>query len=889
MYARLVAYLRGIARRRTISAEIDEELRFHVEQEIAAHIARGLTPAEARRMALRDLGGMTSTTQAVRDVRTIWPDLLWRDTVHAVRSLRATPAFTSVALAVLTLSIGATTAIFSVVDAVLLRPLPFDQSDRLVAVQELNIKDRSTSSLNLAAPQNFLDWRDRQDVFTALAAVGYAKINLKGEGAALPEPLRAQRVTADFFSVLRTAPLLGRTFTRDNEVEGGARVAIISYGLWRRRFGGSTDVLGARLTGQTASFEIVGVMPPGFTYPVDTYSLGAREPVDVWVPVVFNAYDRVRGDNFGYSLHVVGRLREGVSIDQAQARMDQITAALSSETPRWFIDRVAMVEPLRQFVTRDVRTWMLMLLGAVSFVLLIACVNLANLMLVRATTRTRELGIRAAIGASRWDLSRLLLLESLVLSLAGATLGVAVAWWSVEILRSAIPEEVPRAATIAVDMRVLAVTAFATVVTGIAAGLAPVLKFAHPGLASALHQADRTATAGTRTQWLRGTLVVVEVALAVVLLVGSGLFLASFARLIVVNLGLDVRDVLTVQVRVPERSTDIEKAAQRNRQLLINVVGRIQAMPGVEVAALLGGGLPLRGDPRTVAFGIPGRDLPNTDIDLNQISAGYFNAIKVPLLKGRGFTAADSENSEPVVILNEAAAARHFPGVDALGSVVRVAGNRIVVGIVGNIRHNGPETGWRTQAFVPLTQSQVLGATLVVRTSRGAHDVLPGVRRAIASEFGAAGVPTDVVEGALERYYDGLVAQRRFNMLLLTLFGLVGLIIAAVGIYGVMAYIVGQRTQEIGIRMALGALPSTILRSILASAVVYMMIGLTLGLFGAWGLAGFVRGFLFEIQPHEPSVYAAVFAVLAMSGLTAAFLPARRAARVDPLIALRME
>jgi putative ABC transport system permease protein len=890
MYARLVAYLRGIARRRTISAEVDEELRFHVEQETEAQIGRGLTPAEARRLALRDLGGMTSTTQAVRDVRTVWVDLLWRDTLHAVRSLRATPAFTSVALAVLMLSIGATTAIFSVVDAVVLRGLPFDESDRLVAVGELNIKESLASSLNRVAPQNFLDWRDRQDVFTGLAAVGYAEISLKAQGSALPENLRAQRVTADFFSVLRTAPLLGRAFTIDNEVQGRAQVAVISYGLWQRRFGGTPDVLGARLPGQTVSFEIVGVMPPGFAYPVDTYILGVREPPDVWVPYVFNPEDRIRGNSFGYNLHVVGRLRDDVSIERAQARMDQITATLAAETPRWFTDRVAKVEPLRQFVTRGVRTWMVMLLGAVSFVLLIACVNLANLMLVRATTRSRELGIRAALGASRWDLSRLLLLESLVLSLAGATLGVVVAWWGVEILRSAIPEEVPRAAGIAVDLRVLAVTALTAVATGVAFGLAPVVQFGRPIVPSALHQGERAATAGTAVQWLRGTLVVVEVALAVVLLVGSGLFLASFARVTAVNLGLDYRDVLAVQVRVLEMPSDVQKAAERNRQLLLNVLDRVHAMPGVEVAAILGGGLPLRGDLRTVDFAIPGRDLPrSTDIDFNQISADYFKAIKVPLLKGRGFTAADSQNSEPVVILNQTAAAKYFEGADAVGKVVRLFGNRTVVGVVGNVRHDGPESEWRTQAFVPLAQSRVLGATLVVRTSRGSHDVLPGIRRAISSEFAEAGIPTRVDEGALEQFYEKLVAQRRFNMMLLALFGLLGLVIAGVGIYGVMAYIVSQRTQEIGIRMALGALPSTILRSILTSAVVYMMIGLTLGLFGAWGLAGFVRGFLFEIQPHEPRVYAAVFAVLAMSGITAAFLPARRAARVDPLIALRME
>ena len=889
MLARLVAYVRGIARRRRISAEVEDELRFHVEQEIEARLARGVSPVEARRIALRDLGGLTQVTQAVGDVRTIWLDLLLRDARHAVRSLRRTPSFTSVALAVLTLSIGATTAIFSVVDAVMLRGLPFPESDRLVAVGELVVKDSAPSALNLTTTQTFLDWRDQQDVFTGLAAIAYAEVSIRREGAALPENLRAQLVTGDFLSVLRTQPVLGRPFSREDEVEGRGKVALISYALWQRRFGGSPDVIGAFLPGQQASFEVVGVMPPGFSYPVDTYVPAVREPVDVWLPYIFTSADRVRGNTYGYNLHVIGRLRDGVSIERAQARMSQITAGLAAETPRWFADRVSRVEPLHAFVTRGVRSWMIMLLAAVSFVLVIACVNLGNLMLVRATARSRELGIRAALGGSRWDLSRLLLLESVILSLTGAALGAAVAWWGVDFLRSIIPAEVPRAATIAVDLRVLATTGILAVLTGVAFGMAPVVKFSRPTLAGVLNQAERSSTASLRTRVLRSTLVVAEVALAVVLLVGSGLFLASFARVINVDLGLDPDHVLTVQVRVLEASADPQQAAQRNRQLLMNVLGRVRALPGVEIASLAGGGLPLRGDLRTVDFGIPGRELPrNTDIALNQISPDYFRALKVPLLRGRVFAETDSQNSEPVVILNKAAAARYFPGQDAVGRVVRLAGNRTIVGVVGDIRLDGPESGSRTQAFVPIEQSRVFGATLVIRTASGAEAIFPAVRQAIWSEFPDA-LPTRIDEHALAYYFDALVAQRRFNMMLLALFGILGLSIASVGIYGVMAYAVSQRTQEIGIRMALGALPSTILRSVLGSALLTMMVGIAIGLIGAWGLSGLVRGFLFEVPPHDPRVYAGALLVLATAGLGAAFVPARRASSIDPLSAVRME
>jgi predicted permease len=897
MLARLAAYARGIARRRRIADEIDEELRFHVEQEIAGHVASGVSPVEARRLALRDLGGLRQTIEAVRDVRIIWLDLVWRDLRHAVRSLRATPVFTTVALVVLTLSIGATTAIFSVVDAVVLRGLPFEESDRLVAVGELDLKNRTSSSLNLTTPQTFLDWRARQDVFTGLAALAFAEISVRRDGDAPPENIRAQQVTADFFRVLRTAPLRGREFTVDDERQGQSPVAVISYALWQRRFGGASNVIGARLPLQreafgrqkplqVASFEIVGVMPPGFSYPVDTYVLGVREQVDIWVPFKFTAADRARGNVRGHNLHVVGRLRDGVSIDQAQARMAQVMATLAVDTPRWYTDRAVEVQPLHDFVSRDVRTWMVMLLVAVCFVLLIAWVNLANLMLARATVRARELGVRAALGASRWDLTRLLLAESLTLSLAGAACGALLAWWGVDMLRASMPAEVPRAATVALDVRVLTATGIMGVLTGLVFGLAPVLHFSRPRVTPT----ERLSTAGAHTNRIRNALIVVEVGLAVVLLVGSGLFLVSFARVVNVDLGLNPRDVTTVQVRVAEAPADVQHASQRNQQLLTNVLNRVRALPGVEVVSLLQGGLPLRGDLQTVDFGLPGREVPkDSDIALNPITSDYFRALRVPLVEGRFFTDADTQGSEAAVILNQAAVQRYFAGHSAIGKLVDVAGPRRVVGVVGNVRHEGPESEWRTQAYVPFGQSRALGATLVLRTAPGIGDVLPAVRRAIWTEFPDA-LPTRVDnEHSLSYYFDALVAQRRFNMLLLTLFGLLGLTIAAVGIYGVIAYVVSQRTREIGIRMALGARPSGILLWVLGGASRQLAAGVAIGSWAAWRLAEVVRGLLFETQPHDPVVFLVALAVLIAAGLAAAFVPARRAARVDPVVALRME
>jgi predicted permease len=546
-----------------------------------------------------------------------------------------------------------------------------------------------------------------------------------------------------------------------------------------------------------------------------------------------------------------------------------------------------VVEPLRDALTRGVRTWMLLLLAAVGGVLLIACVNLANLMLVRASARGRELATRAALGASRWDLVRVLFAESLLLSLTGAGLGVCLAWLGVEALRSAIPPDVPRAATIAVDLRVLAAAVLAALASGLLFGAAPVLRFSRPGADAVLAHGTRSSTASSSEHRLRGGLVSLEVALAVVLLAGAGLFLASFARVASVDLGLDPRDVLAVRVRPLVEPTDWQEAQERHRPMLRTMLDQVRTLPGVESAALVNGGVPMRGDVRTLEFAVPGLALPaDEDIDFNEISPGYFQVMRVPLRSGRAFTDDDRAGSEPVVILNEAAARRYFPGRDPIGRLVQFEGLRRIVGVVGNMRHDGPESDWRRQGFIPLDQSRAVNGTLVIRLSRGAADVLPGVKAAIWSTFPGTALPDTEL---LSQYLAALTAQRRFLMLLLGLFGLLGVVIACVGIYGVMAYTVALRTREIGIRMALGAVPAGILWTVLRRAVLYLGAGLALGLPVAWALAGSVSSFLFQVQPHDPWILAAAAAALLVTGLTAAFLPARAAAQVDPLLALRLD
>jgi len=491
MDIRFVTRLRNLLRRSRAVAELDEELQFHLEHEIAANVARGMPPAEARRVALRDLGGLAQTREAALDVRSVWIDGVVRDARHAVRAMAAAPSFSLVVIAVLMLSVAASASVFAIVDAVVLRPLPYADPDRLVGISEPARQNLSPTGRDLlVSPQEFFDWRERQDVFAGLAASAWTEITVKARGEDFPERLPARWVTANYFEVLGRMPLLGRPFTVENEVPGRNRVALISHQLWQRRFGGAADVLGRQLPGQLAAFDIVGVMPPDFRDPDDT-----AETVQVWIPFVPEPDARVRGNSFGYFLRAVARLRDGVPIEQAQSRMNGIMADLAVAHPRWVAGRVARVEPLHAYVTRSVRTWMLTLLGAVGCVLLIATVNLANLMLARGWSRRQELAVRAALGASRAALARVLIVESLILSTIGAALGAAMAWWSVGYLRSSLPSDLPRAADVAIDARVLAVTMGVSILMGIVLGLIPVRQFVGGAASGVLAGQQRSASA----------------------------------------------------------------------------------------------------------------------------------------------------------------------------------------------------------------------------------------------------------------------------------------------------------------------------------------------------------------------------------------------------------
>jgi putative ABC transport system permease protein len=814
------------------------------------------------------------------------------DLKAAFRSLRSSRTFTIVALLVLALGIGASTAVFSVVDAVVLRALPFDEHDRLVAVGQRQPPNPDFSRPNAdplavssSAPQNYMDWAAQQQVFEAMAAIAGGALTIK-EADAEPEEVVAQRVTADFFKVLRSQPVLGRPFSVEHETDGRHRVAILSNGLWRRRFAADPEIVGKSIPMEGGSYEVFGVMGPEFEYPV-----GSARATEMWVPYVVPADERIRNpSSYSYYLQSIARLKPGVTMDQAQANMDQIARALEQAHPDWNKDSLIGVRPLRDhLVGARTQQWMLMLLGAVALVLLIACANVANLLLARATTREREVGIRAAMGAGRWRLMRQLITESLVLSALGTILAVALAWWGVGVLKAAIPQGVPRVAEIAVDLRVLGAAALLAVVTGLLFGIVPALQLSRPDLTRALKEGSRGASAGRSSRWLRNGLVVAEVAIAVILLVGATLFIGSFRTLMKIDPGFDPARVLTASIQ-PRWDRSVPNAPPPNySREMGDIVDRLSQIPGVAHASSISGGMPMGGSMSITSVTVPGRQLERGQgsVSIRTVTPDYHEAIGIPLRRGRLFEAADREGAAPVVILNESAAKTLYPDEDAVGRTVRInSTDRTIVGVVGDVHQSSLETAPRTEAYVPVAQGRVLFSELVIKTQGDPYQVLPAVRSAVLSVL--PDVPLRNVR-SMEEVLSRQVAQRRFNMLLLSLFGVLGLMIAAAGIYGVLAYVVSQREREIGVRMALGASRRRVVGGVLFGASLLVGTGLTLGGIAAWMLADKALPFLYLMQITDWRVFAAALGSLMLAAAIASVIPARRAAGIDPMVALRSE
>lgn len=816
-----------------------------------------------------------------------------RDLRDAVRTLRAAPSFTLVAVAILAFATGAGTAIYSVVDAVVFRGLPLAHADRLVAIEGL-----SNGELSGSAPLDFLAWRADQTVFDAVAT-SFDPTSVARETAdRQARRLRVTAVTADLFRVLGVQPQIGRVFTRDNEIEANRHVVLLSDTFWREQFGADPSVIGHALHLEGGVREIVGVMPPGFTYPLDA------PPMDLWVPMVLNADDRSdRNGNrlMDSSLRVIARLKSTVTLAQAQSRLTQLAAVEAREHPEWFPrGGTDTAVPLKTAIVGPViRVWMLVLLGAVGCVLLIACVNLANLFLARATVRAHELGIRAALGASRWQLARGLLVETLLLAAIGTGCGVVIAFVSVNGLRALLPPGLFRADSIAVNVRVLLASVGAALTTGMAIGVAPAITGTRAHVTEALREGGRGGTSSVGRQRLRTGLVIAELTLAVPLVVGAGLFLFSFAHLMAIDVGVDYHHVLALDVtpkltpgprplrpKDPMASLTVSPDQARAAADLAEMADRARALPGVMSAAAIDAGLPLSGMEFSGGFTLPGvaEDAP---IRISHVTREYPMTLRLPLLRGRLFSPAeDRAGGAPVVLLNVAAVERFFQGRNPLGAAVGIQGGRTVIGIVGNMRVGGPESSVRPEAYLPMGSAGIRYGYLVVRTAERPL-ALRGPLSAIVSAVAPDAKPGSIE--SLDETFSHLIAERRLSMLLFALFGVLAMAIAAVGVYGVVSYLVEQRTKEIGVRMALGATPGRILKELLGHFAWVLGAGVTLGLLAAWSLARFIAAFLFEVPAHAVGVYAAVSTVVVLSGLFATLLPARRAAKVDPLVALRAE
>jgi len=808
-------------------------------------------------------------------------DRVRQDVTFGVRMLRRQPGFTVVAVLALAMGIGANTAIFSVVDAVLWRALPFPGADEIVALGEA--RPREGRVKGPVAPADFYDWRRDSTSFTAMAAYDEVAINLTGAGE--PERLRVLSVTPGFLSAIGIGPALGRDFTADEETQGRHRVVLLTESLWRRRFGADGAIVGRTVALDNHGYEVVGVLPERFWWPTRP---------DMLVPLALDEHDRtLRAAHF---LDVVGRRRSGVSFEQARGEMAVIGARLSADFPAENANHTTSVLPLRDALVGDTRTALLVLLGAVGLVLLTACANVATLLLARATTRQKELAIRMAVGGARGRIVQQMLTESVVLATAGGAVGLLLAVWSIEALRRILPAQfsaLPGIDQLGLDARVLIAAFIVSLITGLAFGVAPALVATDQRVGSTLNEGARGTSGGAGGRRLRSTLVVAELALSLVLLVGAGLLTASFWKLTDVSPGFRPDQLVTTRLALPSaRYPDHARAAAFYQTLL----DRLRILPGIERASATSappfsgfdGRLNLEVEDREIESPIPVRAHPRV------VSPDYFQTMSIPLVRGRVFNDRDTADAPQVAIINQSAVKRFWPGRNPLGERISVGTPTRwmeVVGVVGDVKHDGLDAETTPEVYIPFKQEftalgngLIRGLSLVVRSGSDVASIAPLIRSAVASV-------DDQQPVGLIRPMDDLIAQsvapRRLNLLLLSVFALVAVTLTAAGLYGVMAYLVAQRTREIGVRMALGATPSSVLRLVLRQAGGMTLAGMLIGLASAYVFGRYLTSLLFQVSAADPAVYAVVSLILGTVALLAIVIPCSRATRVDPLTALR--
>ena len=876
LWRRCLHYVRRVR----FDRELEEEVRFHLEMRAEEYLAAGMTPEEARRAARRRFGNETRLRELSRETwGFMMMETLFQDVRFGARMLAKHKGFTAVAVLTLALGIGANTAIFSVVNAVLLKPLPYDNSHELVQIWGTQ-PQLDTAPMS---PANFLDWREQNRVFERVAA--YTGQNLNLSGVADPERIRATRVSADLFELLRVRPELGRAFLAEEDQYGGQRVVILSHGLWQRRFGANPEILGRSLTLNDQSYVVVGVMPPDFSFP--------RTTTEMWTPIAFSPGERgTRNTNY---ISVLARLKPGVTIEQARSEMEALARRQQEQYQEANTGIGVKLISYKEQVVGNTRPILLLLLGAVGFVLLIACANVANLLLARAAGRRKEMAVRSALGAGRRRVVRQLLTESVLLALVGGGLGLLLALWGINLLVALQPANIPRLAELRVDRGVLMFASALSLLTGVAFGLAPALRATKLDLNDALKEGGKGADAGGGRQRLRSILIVSEIALSLVLLIGAGLMIKSFWRLNQVEPGFNAENTLTMVVSLPTT-----RYAEPGRQVAFfrQAVERVGNLPGVDAAGVTTN-IPLFGGNST-GFNVEG-DPPYAPgqrplVEYRSVSPGYFRAMGIPLLRGRTFNEQDGGDAPGVVIINETLARRHFPGEDPLGKRLGFSGPtdwREIVGVVRDTRNYGLDEEVKPEAYMPYTQSapgylagSISGMILVARTASDPQGMSAAIKREVQGLDG--NLPVYNIK-TMEQHLAESTAQRRFNMLLLSAFAGVAVLLAVFGLYGVMSYMVSQRTREIGLRMALGAQARDILGMAVRQGVVLILIGIGVGLAGALALTRVMSGLLYGVDATDPATFAAIVLLLAFASLIACYIPARRATRVDPLIALKYE
>ena len=864
--------------------DLDEEIQTHLEMAIRDRMERGESAEQARSSVLREFGNVGLIKEVTRDMwglRSL--ETLLQDLRYGIRVLLKKPGFTFVVVLTLAIGIGANTAVFSIVHGVLFRPLPYKDTERIITIWE---PSRGGHTLGLTDLE-FFDFRRQNTVFEDIAAYATGSTTLSGREE--PERVVVTWVSSGFFSVLGVQPAMGRAFTPEEDSPDPARVAVLSYGLWRRHFGSDPDVIGQQISLNGNSRTIIGVMPKGFQF--------VSKEVDLWLPLGLDPANVSPGDR---SYNAVARLNQNVTLEQARAEMNTLAGRLAEEHKKRYPAGVNATQslnliPIYDLIVGDVRPVLLILLAAIGFVLLIACANVASLMLARAETREKEIAIRVALGAGRFRILRQMLTESLILSVVGGCLGLFIAFWGIGALVSVAPESLPRMDEVGVNVAVLIFTSVVSVISGIAFGLVPALHSSKVDLQSSLKEGGRatTASSGRRTMYL---LITSEMALALVLLIGAGLMIKSIHHLLDVDPGFESKNVLTARISLPQSRYP---QSQEVNAFYKQVLEQIEALPGVVSAGTVTA-LPLSGLNSNASFEIEGRPRMSDDVvqnaDFRIVSREFFRAMGIHLLKGRYFEETDQEGAPCVVIINHTMARSFWPDEETIGKRINlgVPGSPwlTIIGVAKDVSHQGLNVSPNPQMYFLQSQNaaKALGVprsvALVVRTSSNPLDLSSAVKGAVQSLD--KDLPVAKIQ-SMEQVMSSSISQSRFTMVLLAIFAVVALVLAGVGIYGVISYSVAQRTHEIGIRMALGARPRQVLGLVVGQVMLLAMLGVILGLVLAVASTRVLSGLLFGVSTTDPVTFIVISLLLMVVAVAASSVPARRAIRIDPMIALRYE